>query len=87
MNPTGEANEFVLFIEALSQRLRQRKDYEVVQAWMAVFLKIHGEVLTNHVDTMRALEGWKQVQELESRRITSMVNYCSGVVSFLRSAR
>ncbi len=38
----GGGNEFVLFISALTDRLRKKRDYELVQAWMAVFLRLHG---------------------------------------------
>ncbi|KAI9836041.1 MAG: hypothetical protein M1819_001652 [Sarea resinae] len=37
--------ELVAFVAALTERLREKRDYELVQAWMAVFLKIHGEVV------------------------------------------
>jgi U3 small nucleolar RNA-associated protein 21 len=37
--------ELIVFVRALTGRLRIRKDYELVQAWMKVFLKIHREVL------------------------------------------
>ncbi|OAA56930.1 Small-subunit processome, Utp21 [Niveomyces insectorum RCEF 264] len=34
--------ELALFVRALTSRLRARRDYELVQAWMAVFLRLHG---------------------------------------------
>ena len=87
LNPTSSPSELTLFIEALSARLRQRRDYEIVQAWMSVCLKIHGEIIKASPDTIEALEEWKQVQEMENKRLGSIVGYCNGVVSFLRSTR
>ena len=87
LNPTGTPNELTLFIRALSSRLRERRDYEVVQAWMSVFLKIHGDIIGEQTDTVEALEEWKWVQEMESKRLGSIVGYCNGVVAFLRSTR
>ena len=87
LNPTSLPSELTLFVRALSARLKQRRDYEAVQAWMSVFLKIHGDVIRQSADTVEALVEWKQLQEMESKRIGSIVGYCNGVVSFLRSSR
>lgn len=38
-------NELILFIKALTARLKSRKDFEAVQAVMNVFLTAHSEVL------------------------------------------
>ncbi|MCJ1351394.1 MAG: hypothetical protein MMC33_001378 [Icmadophila ericetorum] len=40
-----ETNEITLFIRALTTRLRQRRDYELVQVWMRVFLRTHGDII------------------------------------------
>ncbi|EER44831.1 WD repeat protein [Histoplasma capsulatum H143] len=37
-------NELVAFVEALTAQLRTRRDFELVNAWMAVFLRVHGDV-------------------------------------------
>ncbi len=41
-NETEEEDERTLFITALTNCLRQKHDYELVQAWMTVFLRVHG---------------------------------------------
>ena len=41
----GEMDERNLFVLALTYRLRQKMDYELIQAWMSVFLKIHASDL------------------------------------------
>jgi len=45
LQPTAPYTELVAFVDALTERLEMKRDYELVQAWMAVFLKVHGEVL------------------------------------------
>ena len=35
-------NDLTLFVKALTWRARQRRDYELCQAWMGVFLRLHG---------------------------------------------
>ncbi len=37
-----QTDERILFVTALTDRLRQKQDYELVQAWMTVFLRVHG---------------------------------------------
>ncbi|KAI9886830.1 MAG: hypothetical protein M1823_001329 [Watsoniomyces obsoletus] len=38
-------DERTLFIKALTSKLKEKRDYELVQAWMNVFLKLHGDDL------------------------------------------
>jgi len=80
-------DELTSFVSALTHRLRQKRDYELVQAWMAVFLRIHGESVPANADLRKALIEWRQWQELESNRVGDLIGFCGGVVGFLRSAR
>ncbi|KAI9676659.1 MAG: hypothetical protein M1829_002976 [Trizodia sp. TS-e1964] len=80
-------SELVDFVRALTSRLQQKLDYELVQAWMAVFLRLHGEMAGSSVDLKDALTEWRKEQEQEAQRLNGLVGYCTGVVSFLRSAR
>lgn len=70
-------------------RLRQKQDYELVQAWMAVFLRCHGEsVVGDEGEGLRgALREWRAEQEREGRRVSDLVGFCGGVVGLLRSTR
>jgi len=49
LQPTAPYDELVAFVNALTARLDSKRDYEVVQAWMAVFLRCHGEVIQEAV--------------------------------------
>ncbi|KAI9820373.1 MAG: hypothetical protein M1827_005997 [Pycnora praestabilis] len=95
-------HELLHFVQALTLRLRQRRDYELVQAWMAVFLRLHGEAIVEGADTgddddddddgqaeilREALREWRAEQEKEGGRLGVLGGYCSGVLAFLRSAR
>ena len=74
-------------MEALTQRLRAKRDYELVQAWMAVFLKCHGEVVVEDAGLQTALRCWREEQKKEAERLGRLMGFCSGVVGFLRSAQ
>lgn len=88
-------SELSTFIQALTVRLKLRRDFELVNAWMAVFLKIHADTvgLCSRRDDpeyrllQEALASWTREQEQEGKRLAELVGYCRGVVGFLRSAR
>ncbi|EEB05244.1 U3 snoRNP-associated protein Utp21 [Schizosaccharomyces japonicus yFS275] len=83
--------EFVAFIQAMTERLLQRLDVELVEAYMATFLKAHEDVLVmqSREDGMGqvriALERWKNAHTEEVERVSSYIDYCSGVLNFLRT--
>lgn len=82
-----ESNELLHFVLALTARLRIRKDYELAQAWMTVFLRLHFDVAMENESILGALGEWKAHQVQECNRLDDLVGYCSGVVGFLRSPR
>lgn len=84
---SDDSNELLHFILALTARLKARKDYELIQAWMTVFLRLHFDLVMEHESLLGALSDWKAYQEKECTRLDGLVGYCSGVVSFLRSPR
>jgi U3 small nucleolar RNA-associated protein 21 len=90
--------ELADFVTALTERLKSKKDFELVNVWMAVFLRLHADVISGywavesgeyHALQMLhdALTLWKIEQQRETKRLAELVGYCRGVVSFLRSAR
>ncbi|KAI1298049.1 WD repeat domain-containing protein [Xylaria venustula] len=82
-----DSNELLQFIRALTSRLRARRDYELTQAWMTVFLRLHFDLIIENNNLMSALGEWKQHQAEECERLDNLVGYCGGVVGFLRSPR
>lgn len=84
---TPPSHEFLTFIQALTARLRQKRDYELIQAWMAVFLRLHGEDITSDEEVVQALKEWREEAGKERQRLGGLGGYCVGVVGFLRSAR
>lgn len=81
------SNELLQFIRSMTSRLVLRRDYELTQAWMTVFLRLHFDLILESEVLMGALRHWKQQQGQESDRLDNLVGYCSGVVGFLRSPR
>jgi U3 small nucleolar RNA-associated protein 21 len=77
----------VPFINALTSLLRQKRDYELVQAWMAVFLRVHVDSITGDEEVAEALREWRAEMAQEGKRLSELVGFCAGVVGFLRSPR
>ncbi|KAH8732245.1 WD repeat-containing protein 36 [Phaeosphaeriaceae sp. PMI808] len=61
--------ELRTFIEALTARLEERRDYELVQAWMSVFLKLHGDVVVRVEGLVRGLRKWQDEAKRERDRV------------------
>lgn len=80
-------DELTPFVMALTQRLKLKRDYELVQAWMAVFLRVHGGSVGGDEVLRGVLGEWRDVQGVEGKRVGDLVGFCGGVVGFLRSGR
>lgn len=87
LDTTEPYTELRTFIEALTARLRQRRDYELVQAWMSVFLKLHGDVVVQDEELVGLLRKWQEEAKGERERVGGLVGYSVGVVGWVRSAR
>ncbi|KAH7138910.1 Utp21 specific WD40 associated putative domain-containing protein [Dendryphion nanum] len=79
--------EMQTFMHALTDRLEERKDYELVQAWMSVFLRIHGDVIVKEPELVELLKKWQEEAKRERERVAGLVGYSVGVVGWVRSVR
>lgn len=73
-----------LFMIALIQRLRSRRDFEAVQTYQNVFLRIHGEVLVANPELLETMEKLLNVQKSESERVLDLVTSSLGTLAFVR---
>lgn len=80
-------DEMPLFVRALTQQLRLRKYFELVNTWMSVFLRLHGDFVSEVEDLVVAVSAWRKAMKSEEKRLSQLVGYTRGVVEFLRSAR
>jgi WD40 repeat protein len=80
-------NELTLFVQSLAWLMEQRRDFELGQAWMAVFLRCHGDIVAND-DGLRAVVGeWQEGLRREKERVVKLSGYAGGMVGWLRAAR
>ena len=83
----SEGDEMQTFVNALTWLMHQRRDFELGQAWMAVFLRIHGDVVLSDERLRQAVDEWSLALEQEQKRVQRLASYCSGLVGYLRAAR
>lgn len=87
LDTTAPYRELHTFIAALTARLHERRDYELVQAWMSVFLRLHGDVVARDESLVAGLRTWQAESKRERDRVGGLVGYSVGVVGWVRSAR
>ncbi|KAL9094690.1 MAG: hypothetical protein Q9165_002960 [Trypethelium subeluteriae] len=84
LDPSSPGTELVAFVHVLTVRLRASADFELVQAWMAAFLRIHADAVVREKEVARAVAEWRGVLAGEMARLRRLVGSCAGVVEFLR---
>jgi U3 small nucleolar RNA-associated protein 21 len=73
-----------LFMNALLQRLKSRRDFEAVQTYLNLFLRMHGEILVSNSELRGDLEALLSLQRLESRHLLDSIASCLGTLAFVR---
>ena len=67
--------------------MQERRDFEIGQAWMAVFLRIHADVVVSDDHLRDAVGQWSVALEQEKQRVRRLAGYSNGLVGYLRAAR
>jgi U3 small nucleolar RNA-associated protein 21 len=79
LDPSPPYTELTTFVELLTERLREKRDYELCQTWMSVFLACHGSVVLESEELRNALHAWDIVSSCEVKRLGDLVGFCKGV--------
>jgi U3 small nucleolar RNA-associated protein 21 len=87
MRVGSDEGELITFVHALTSLLHERRDFELGQAWMAVLLRTHGDILIADDALRDSVEEWSISLEQEKRRVQRLSGYCNGMVGYLRAAR
>lgn len=87
LETTRPYEELKTFVQALTSRLEDRRDYELVQAWMSVFLRLHGDVVVQDSQLVELVRKWQEEAKRERERVGGLVGYSVGVVGWVRSVR
>ncbi|KAK9476161.1 Utp21 specific WD40 associated putative domain-containing protein [Lipomyces japonicus] len=83
-----EGNHLTYFVSAMVEVLQSRREYELVNAWMAMFLFVYGDEILQTFEkkdeVIDILEKWYELQHNEKKRFDDLLGYCNGVINFLK---
>ncbi|EMR10637.1 hypothetical protein PNEG_01338 [Pneumocystis murina B123] len=88
LSPDSLFSEIIWFLDALTQSLKKQIDFEFIQICMAKFLNIHGDIFIenpNNDALQQSLINWEKEHKIINIKLKKLVDYCSGVLSFIRS--
>jgi U3 small nucleolar RNA-associated protein 21 len=71
-------------MNALTRRLRCRRDFEAVQTYQSVFLRVHGELLTSNPELREQMGTLLDAQRSESERLLGLITSSLGTLEFVR---
>jgi len=73
-----------IFLNALIQRLKSRRDFEAVQTYLNLFLRVHGEMLIQSTELRGDMEALLLLQKQEGSRLLDSISSCLGTLAFVR---
>lgn len=82
----GELTVLNHFMEAILFIIRSRKNFELAQAWLNVFLNIHGDVIISNPenDIHDKLQETLALQKEEFGRLSQQIHYGLCLIDFAR---
>ncbi|KAJ7356169.1 WD repeat-containing protein 36 [Desmophyllum pertusum] len=74
---------FMLFIE---HQLASRRDFELTEAFLGLFLKLHGPMIAEHAELKQIAARLLQEHSEAWSNIQDLLNQCSCLISYFKSA-
>ncbi|KAL4237143.1 WD repeat-containing protein 36 [Mactra antiquata] len=75
--------QFLIFVQDV---LNTNRNFEIIQAYLGLFLKIHGETLSDDREIVTELENLSELQELSWKSIQDLFNQTLCLVNHVRTA-
>ncbi|XP_062509636.1 WD repeat-containing protein 36-like [Corticium candelabrum] len=82
----GDVKQLLSMIQFFKCQSVKRKDYEMVEAYLQVFLKIHGETIAKNADLRSEAKALLDLQKETWSRIQCLLNQSLCLASYIRSA-
>lgn len=73
-----------MFLAALTSRLKSHRDFEAVQTYQNVFLRMHGDVMVANPELQQELGTLQTVQRKESEKLLELLASSMGTLGFVR---
>jgi U3 small nucleolar RNA-associated protein 21 len=81
LSRSNEMLEFKLFVQMISSQLRLKTNFELVQAYLALFLKVHGDILCQDAELHKLLGELSQSLEETWNSLSDRNMYVSFMLS------
>lgn len=85
-NSGGTSHLMQQFVTAMQQHLDTNLDFEVTQAYLALFLKLHWDEISLDEETLAKTKIVASTQKQSWERIQKEFNICMGLVNFFKHA-
>ncbi|KAI9205039.1 Utp21 specific WD40 associated putative domain-containing protein [Polychytrium aggregatum] len=89
LSPEDDHAQFVYLLRALRQHLEKRRDFELIEAYLGAFLKIHGDVMVSQSDNESLQLELQLVKEEHQRTwgvLESQLHYALCLVQFAKGS-
>lgn len=88
LDPAPPYTELVTFLRAVTARVKERRDFELANVWIGVWVKCHGSLLLSGQDdedldeVREALADWREEAKQETERLEGLVGLVGGVLGW-----
>lgn len=86
LNSQPPLDEMQWFVRALTQAMASHRNFDMIEAMMHLFLRVHGDVVYHHHDELNeVLTEYRDASNATQAKAEELVKFCDGVISFLQS--
>ncbi|ODV79760.1 Utp21-domain-containing protein [Suhomyces tanzawaensis NRRL Y-17324] len=88
INEFPPLTEMISFIKAMIQGMESKTNYDLYQAFFAMFLKNHADIIANNPnddELQISLQVWARLNDEIKDEMDALVKYCSGVINFVNA--
>lgn len=82
----GSVNVMCSFLHMVRCVLKTNKNFEIIQAYLGLFLKVHGEMLSCNTELVRELEAVAETQSSSWHKVQDLFSQTLCLVNYLRTA-
>jgi len=82
----GSVSLMCQFLDMLKAAIRSNANFEAVQAYLGLFLKVHGDTLVSDEEIVEGVRQIKELQENKWNSLQSDIENCLCLVSFFKSS-
>ena len=82
----GSVSLMCQFLDILKVGIESNANFEAVQAYLGLFLKVHGDMLTSEEELIEVVNQIKELQETKWNLLQVEIDNCLCLVSFFKSS-